>query len=226
MTQTQVVRRVLKPVVFTVALAPVALLVFDGFIGALGPNPIEEVTHRTGIAAIVLLVSTLAITPLRKVMRVGALMQVRRMLGLFAFFYASLHAMTYAVDQTYLSGFGVSPAAIIEDVLDRPYITMGFFAFLLLVPLAVTSTRGWVRRIGGKRWQLLHRLVYVAAAAACLHFLWLVKADLTRPLIVAVVLSVLLGYRVVVGLTAKVHRMPRRGRLDSQTHKLRAATRR
>ena len=195
--QAQVVKRVLKPIVFTVALAPAALLVFDGLVGAFGPNPIEEVTHRTGIAAIVLLVVTLAITPLRKVLRVGALVQFRRMLGLFAFFYASLHVMTYTVDQTYLSGLGVSPAAIIEDILDRPYITMGFVAFLLLVPLAVTSTRGWVRRLGGKRWQLLHRLAYVAAVAASVHFLWLVKADITRPLVVAGTLAVLLGHRLV-----------------------------
>ncbi len=182
MAQTEVVKRVLEPVVFTLALAPAALMVFDGSVGAFGPNPVEEVTHRTGIAAIVLLVMTLAITPLRKVLRVGALVKFRRMLGLFAFFYASLHVMTYAVDQTYLSGLGLSPAAIVEDVLDRPYITMGFVAFLLLVPLAVTSTRGWVRRMGGKRWQLLHRLVYVAAVAASVHFLWLVKADVTRPI--------------------------------------------
>ena len=182
MAQTEVVKRVLEPVVFTLALAPAALMVFDGSVGAFGPNPVEEVTHRTGIAAIVLLVMTLAITPLRKVLRVGALVKFRRMLGLFAFFYASLHVMTYAVDQTYLSGLGLSPAAIVEDVLDRPYITMGFVAFLLLVPLAVTSTRGWVRRMGGKRWQLLHRLVYVAAVAASAHFSWLVKADVTRPI--------------------------------------------
>jgi sulfoxide reductase heme-binding subunit YedZ len=182
MAQTAVVKRVLEPVVFTLALAPAALMVFDGSVGAFGPNPVEQVTHRTGIAAIVLLVMTLAITPLRKVLRVGALVKFRRMLGLFAFFYASLHVMTYAVDQTYLSGLGLSPAAIVEDVLDRPYITMGFVAFLLLVPLAVTSTRGWVRRMGGKRWQLLHRLVYVAAVAASVHFLWLVKADVTRPI--------------------------------------------
>ena len=195
MKQTEVVKKALKPVVFAVALAPAAMLVFDAAAGAFGPNPVEEVTHRTGIAAIVLLLVTLAITPLRKLLRVGALVQFRRMLGLLAFFYASLHVMTYVVDQTYLSGLGVSPASFIEDVLDRPYITMGFVAFLLLVPLAVTSTRGWVKRMGGKRWQRLHRLVYLAAVAAAVHFFWLVKADMTRPLVVAGALTVLLGFR-------------------------------
>jgi sulfoxide reductase heme-binding subunit YedZ len=197
MKQTEAVKTALKPVVFAAALAPAAMLVFDATAGAFGPNPVEEVTHRTGIAAIVLLVVTLAITPLRKLLRVGALVQFRRMLGLSAFFYAALHVMTYAVDQTYLSGFGVSPAAILEDVVDRPYITMGFVAFLLLVPLAVTSTRGWVKRMGGRRWQRLHRLVYLAAIAAAVHFFWLVKADLTRPLVVAGALTVLLGFRLV-----------------------------
>lgn len=203
MKQADVVKKALKPVVFAAALAPAAMLVFDAAAGAFGPNPIEEVTHRTGIAAIVLLVMTLAITPLRKLLRVGALVQFRRMLGLFAFFYASLHVITYVVDQTYLSGLGVSPAAIFEDVLDRPYITLGFVSFLLLVPLAVTSTRGWVRRMGGKRWQRLHRLAYLAAVAAAVHFFWLVKADMTRPLVVAGALAIVLGFR----LAARVLRV-------------------
>ncbi|MGD8726718.1 MAG: protein-methionine-sulfoxide reductase heme-binding subunit MsrQ [Gemmatimonadales bacterium] len=208
MTQTEAVRRVLKPLVFAVASAPAGLLLIDGLTGAFGPNPVEEMTHRTGIAAIVLLVVTLAITPLRKALRLGALVQFRRMLGLFAFFYATLHVLTYAIDQTYLSGLGVSPSAIVDDVLDRPYITMGLAAFLLLVPLAVTSTKGWVRRLGGRRWQRLHRLVYVAAVAASVHFLWLVKADMTRPLIIAGLVGGLLAYRLASRVAGKRQRLP------------------
>jgi sulfoxide reductase heme-binding subunit YedZ len=128
---------------------------------------------------------------------IGALATLRRPIGLFAFFYATLHFLTYAVDQTYLSGLGVSPAAIVEDVVERPYITVGVTAFVLLIPLAVTSTKRWIKRLGAKRWQRLHRLVYVAAIAAVLHFLWLVKADMFQPLVLAVVLAVLLGARVV-----------------------------
>ena len=177
------------------ALVPAALLVLDGVTGGFGANPIEEVTHRTGLTALILLLTTLAVTPVQRLVRVGALIRLRRTFGLLAFFYASLHLTTYAVDQTYLSGLGVSPAAIAADIRERPYITVGFLAFLLLVPLAVTSTRGWIKRLGGKRWQGLHRMVYAAAGLVVLHFLWLVKADMRPPLIAAGVLAVLLSYR-------------------------------
>jgi len=198
-TQGQFVRRVVKPAVFVAALVPLAVLVRDGFGGALGANPVETVTHRTGLTALVLLLSTLTVTPARDLSGLGALATLRRPLGLFAFFYASLHFLTYVVDQTYLSGLGLSPQAVWEDIRKRPYITVGFSAFVLLVPLAVTSTKGWIKRLGAQRWRRLHRLVYAAGVLAVLHFLWLVKADVRLPLIFGAVLGALLLYRLAGG---------------------------
>jgi len=198
-TQGQVVRRIVKPAVFVAALVPLALLVRDGLAGGLGANPVESVTHRTGLTALVLLLATLTVTPARDLSGLGALATLRRPLGLFAFFYASLHFLTYAVDQTYLSGLGLSPQAVWEDIRKRPYITVGFSAFVLLVPLAVTSTKGWIKRLGAHRWRRLHRLVYAAGALAVLHFLWLVKADVRLPLIFGAVLGALLLYRLAGG---------------------------
>lgn len=197
MTQGQWIRRVVKPAVFVAALVPAAVLVQDTLTGGLAADPIEDITHRTGLTAITLLMATLAVTPLRRLLRLSALIQLRRMLGLFAFFYAALHFTTYLFDQTVLSGVGLSPALVAEDVAERPFVTVGFTAFLLLVPLAVTSTSGWVKRLGAKRWQRLHQLVYVAAALVVLHFLWLVKADVRRPVIYGLVLVGLLGFRLV-----------------------------
>jgi sulfoxide reductase heme-binding subunit YedZ len=196
------------PAVLVAGLVPAALMVNDMLVGDLGANPIQELTHRTGFAAIVFLVLTLAVTPARRLLRAGALMRFRRMLGLFAFFYVSLHLLIYVVDQTYLSGLGLSPTAIVEDIVERPFITLGFLGFLLLTPLAVTSTKGWVRRLGGRRWQVLHWLVYPAAVAGAVHFFWSVKADTTRPAVAAAILAVLLGYRVVVKLAGKRLRRP------------------
>jgi sulfoxide reductase heme-binding subunit YedZ len=194
-TQGQVVRRIVKPAVFAGALVPGALLLIDTMAGRLGANPVEEITHRTGLAALSLLVVTLAVTPARDLSGVGALAVLRRPLGLFAFWYAVLHLLTYVVDQTYLSGLGLSPAAVWEDIRTRPYITLGFSAFLLLIPLAITSTKGWIKRLGAARWQRLHRLVYVACALAVLHFVWLVKADLLLPVSFGVVVGALRLYR-------------------------------
>ena len=178
---------VLRAVVFLLCLGPFLRLVVDGIRGDLTANPIEDLTLRTGWWAITLLMVTLAITPVRRLTGWNRLVQYRRMLGLFAFFYASLHVAVYfGLDQL------LSFEYIAEDILDRPYITVGFTAWLLLVPLAITSTRGWIRRLG-KRWQKLHRLVYVSAALAVLHFLWLVKADTREPLIYAAVLGILLA---------------------------------
>jgi len=198
-TQGQVVRRIVKPAVFVAALVPLALLVRDGVAGGLGANPVESVTHRTGLTALVLLLATLAVTPARDLSGLGALATLRRPLGLFAFFYVSLHVLTYLVDQTYLSGLGLSPRAVWEDIRKRPYITVAFSAFVLLVPLAVTSTKGWIKRLGAHRWRRLHRLVYVAGVLAVLHFLWLVKADVRLPLIFGAVLGALLLYRLAGG---------------------------
>jgi sulfoxide reductase heme-binding subunit YedZ len=189
--------RILKPIVFIAALLPLAQLALAQFTTGLGANPVEVMTHRTGLTALVLLFITLAITPLRKLTGLFWLVQYRRMLGLFAFFYAVLHFLIYAVlDQS------LDLSSVLKDVYKRPFITVGFLAFLLLIPLAITSTKGWIRRLG-KRWQLLHRLIYVSAIAGVLHFIWLVKRDKQEPLTYAAVLAVLLGYRVVVYFMAR-----------------------
>lgn len=178
----------LKAAIWAAALSPFALLVFDTLTDGLGAEPIEEVTHRTGLTALVLLLATLAVTPLRRLTGWNRLVQVRRLVGLFAFFYASLHFLIYLFDQEFTLAY------IVEDVVEHPYVTAGFTAFLLLVPLALTSTRGMIRRLG-KRWQKLHRLVYVAAGLAVLHFVWLVKKDLTEPMVYVAVLGLLLALR-------------------------------
>ncbi len=180
----------LRPLAFTLGLLPLAALLYAGFAGELGANPVETVTHRTGDWALRLLLLTLACTPLRGLSGWAWPLQLRRMLGLYAFFYASLHALTYFVLDLELDLGGLW-----DDIAERPYITVGFSAFVLLVPLAATSTRRMMKRLG-RHWQRLHRAVYAIGVLAVLHFLWLVKADLREPLIYAAVLAVLLGYRV------------------------------
>jgi sulfoxide reductase heme-binding subunit YedZ len=203
--------RILKPIVFIAALLPLAQLVLAQFTTGLGANPVEVMTHRTGLTALVLLFITLAITPLRKLTGLFWLVQYRRMLGLFAFFYAVLHFLIYAVlDQS------LDLSSVLKDVYKRPFITVGFLAFLLLIPLAITSTKGWIRRLG-KRWQLLHRLIYVSAIAGALHFIWLVKRDKQEPLTYAAVLAVLLGYRVVVYFMARQASPARRATAQAST---------
>jgi sulfoxide reductase heme-binding subunit YedZ len=175
--------------VWVLGLLPLALLVYDGWTNNLTAEPIKEITLRTGWWALTLLLATLAVTPLRRLSGWNPLIQLRKPLGLFAFFYASLHVLTYfGLDQLFELRY------LLEDVLERPYITVGFVAWLLLVPLAVTSTKGWIRRLG-RRWQVLHRLIYPAAGLAVLHFFWSVKADILEPLVFAVILAVLLGFR-------------------------------
>ena len=181
--------RQLKMLVFALCLVPTVVLIYGGFSGALGANPLETITHETGQWALRLLLITLAITPLREVLGWNRLIQFRRMLGLFSFFYLCLHLSTYVVFDHFFDLRG-----IVEDVLERPYITLGMCGFLLLLPLAVTSTNGWIRRLG-RNWQRLHRLVYLAAIVAVAHFLWLVKADLREPLIYAAILAALLTFR-------------------------------
>jgi methionine sulfoxide reductase heme-binding subunit len=181
----------MKPVVFLASLAPFLWLAFRTLTGRLSANPIEDVTLTTGIWALRLLLVTLAITPLRRLTGWNQVIQYRRMLGLFAFFYATVHLLIYVVlDQGLAFGF------IVADIAKRPYITAGMTAFALMVPLAMTSTRGWIRRLG-RRWQMLHRLVYVSAAAACLHFLWKVKVAIGEPVYYAVILALLLLFRLV-----------------------------
>jgi sulfoxide reductase heme-binding subunit YedZ len=180
----------LKVGVFLACLVPLALLLWKYHSDDLGANPIEVITHATGDWVIRFLLITLAITPLRKLSRQPWIIRFRRMLGLFAFFYGCLHFTTYI----WLDQFFDWPN-MLKDVGKRPFITAGFTGFVLMIPLAVTSTAWAVRKMGGKRWQWLHRLIYVSATAGVVHYIWLVKADLTLPLTYAVILGGLLLYR-------------------------------
>lgn len=190
MTQTQWRRRVFKPVVWLACLTPIGLLVSNGFQGELGANPVETVTNTTGIWTLRLIVATVAITPLRWVSGVNQLINYRRLMGLFAFFYGTLHFLTYFILDHQLQFDGLW-----DDVVKRPYIAAGFTAFVLMIPLAITSTTGWIRRMGGKRWNLLHRLIYITALAAVLHYFWKVKLDATYPIYYGTGVAVLLGIR-------------------------------
>ena len=181
--------RVLKGGTFAAALVPLALLIADAFRGDLTANPIDYITHQTGTFALALIMVTLAVTPVRRLTGWNAIIRVRRMLGLFAFFYATLHLLTWVVLDQF---FAIS--LMVADVMKRPFITVGMATYLLLLPLALTSTAAMIRRLG-RRWQQLHRLVYVAGLTAVLHFWWLVKADITEPRRWAVLLAVLLGFR-------------------------------
>ena len=183
--------RYFKPVVFLACLAPAGVLVWRGFHSGLGANPIEAITHGTGDWTLRLLLVTLSITPLRKLTCQYWLIDFRRMIGLFAFFYGSLHLMTYV----WLDKF-FDVHAMVADIAKRRFITAGMTAFTLMIPLALTSTKWSIRKLGGKRWQLLHRLIYFSAAAGVIHYIWLVKADLRKPLEYATVLGVLLLLRV------------------------------
>lgn len=184
--------RWLKVVVFVSCLGPAALLAWKGYKSALGANPIEVVTHSTGNWTLIFLLITLSVTPARELLKQPWLIRFRRMFGLFAFFYGSLHFLTYI----WLDKF-FDLHEVLKDVAKRRFITVGFAAFLLLIPLAITSTSGWIRRLGGKRWRTLHRLIYFSAIGGVIHYLWLVKADKSSPLEYGAVLAVLLGYRVV-----------------------------
>ncbi|MEJ5369869.1 MAG: protein-methionine-sulfoxide reductase heme-binding subunit MsrQ [Bryobacteraceae bacterium] len=184
--------RVAKPVVLLLCLLPAAWLAAAGWRGALGVNPIEKITHETGQWTLRLLLATLAVTPLRRMAGWPELIRFRRVLGLAAFFYATLHLFTYLwLDQFFDWG------AIARDIAKRRFITAGMLSFALLVPLALTSTRGWIARLGGRRWQRLHRLIYPAAAAGVVHFWWLVKSDIREPALYGAVLAALLAARLV-----------------------------
>ncbi|MHB1176466.1 MAG: protein-methionine-sulfoxide reductase heme-binding subunit MsrQ [Sulfuriferula sp.] len=180
-----------KAGLFVAALVPLLRLIWLGVNDGLGANPIEFITHSTGTWTLVGLLTTLSVTPLRKFTSWNWLIRLRRMLGLFTFFYACLHFMTYIwLDQF----FDIN--TIVKDVIKRPFITVGFLAFVLLIPLAVTSTNSMMKRLGGKNWQRLHRLIYAIATLGVVHYWWLVKKDITQPLIYAVVLALLLGIRI------------------------------
>jgi sulfoxide reductase heme-binding subunit YedZ len=180
----------LKATVFLLALLPLAGLITGAFQDTLGANPIEKITHNTGYWTLTFLLITLSATPLRHLSGWLWPIRLRRMLGLFAFFYACLHFSTYLV----LDQFFDWPA-ILKDIAKRPYITIGFTAFVLLIPLALTSSNAMIRKLGGARWRRLHRLIYPIAIAGVIHFSWLVKKDQTKPLIFAALLALLLAAR-------------------------------
>lgn len=180
---------ILRLTIFAAALVPAAALVYWLFTGDLTANPIDFITDWTGTTALVLLLLSLTVTPLRRLSGRNEVIRLRRILGLFAFFYACLHLSTWVVLDWF---FDV--ASMAADVVKRPFITLGMTTFALLLPLAVTSTAGMIRRLG-KRWQLLHRLIYVAAVTAVIHFWWVVKADFREPRLYAVALAALLGFR-------------------------------
>jgi sulfoxide reductase heme-binding subunit YedZ len=202
------VRFVLKPLAFVASLGPAAWLVWAALTGNLSANPLSDLTNETGVWALRFLCITLAITPLRKITGWNAAIRFRRMTGLVAFFYGTLHFLTYTIADRFAgldfpdgmlawSTARNLAASVAEDVYKRPFITVGFTAFMLMVPLAVTSTAGMIRRLGGKRWQAIHRLIYVSAALGPLHYWWLVKADVRRPIIYGIVVATLLTIRLV-----------------------------
>ena len=181
-----------KAALFLASLIPLIRLGWYGYSGQLGANPIEFITRSLGTWTLVFLLITLSITPLRKLSDWPWLIKLRRMAGLFAFFYALLHFITYIwLDQFF------DLNSIYKDVIKRPFITIGFAAFIMLIPLAITSTNAMMKRLGGRRWQMLHRLIYLVAIFGVLHYWWLVKKDVTQPLIYAVVLAILLSYRLI-----------------------------
>ena len=175
-----------KIVLFLACLLPAGLLVHDVFLGDPGPDPVARIVHETGAWTLRFLLITLAVTPLRRLGGWNVLIRFRRMLGLYAFFYACLHFAAYL-----FLDLGAFWAQILTDIVKRPYITVGFTAWLLLIPLALSSTNAMMKRLG-KRWQALHRLSYLIAVLGVLHFAWLVKADLTEPLVYATILGLLL----------------------------------
>jgi len=217
LSSNQVIRWILKPAIFLASLGPAAWLVWalGGMFGyweppsGLSPNPLSDITNETGVWTLRFLCLTLFVTPLRRLTGWNAVIRFRRMTGLFAFFYGSLHFLIYSIADRLLSLIdfpdGVLSsdtarrwaAAIGEDIYKRPFITVGFTALMLMLPLALTSTAGMIRRLGGKRWQALHRLVYASAIAGVVHYWWLVKADISRPRNYAVIVGVLLLFRVV-----------------------------
>jgi sulfoxide reductase heme-binding subunit YedZ len=182
--------KVIKPLVFIACLMPIANMAFGGFRAQLGANPIEAITHETGDWTIRMLLATLAITPLRRITGINELISFRRMIGLFAFFYGTLHFLTYIWLDKFFDWH-----EIVKDVYKRPFITAGFTGFVLMIPLAITSTKGWIRRLG-KKWTMLHRLIYISATAGVVHYIWLVKKDIRKPMIYAVILAVLLLWRI------------------------------
>ena len=201
MTRDQTVRRVVKPAIFVLCLGPVAWYGWLAFTGGLGANPIEATNRYYGEWGLRFLLIALAVTPLREAFGFKVLARFRRLIGLYAFFYVFLHLTSYiALDQFF------DLAAIWGDIVKRNFITVGMVAFVMLVPLAVTSTIGWQKRLGGKSWQRLHRVVYAAGILGVIHFYMMIKADFREPLIYAAILATLLGWRIFKRLKTKADR--------------------
>ncbi len=194
MTSLKAIRLVYKPLVFLACLVPLADLMLRAFAvhgASLGPNPVEELLHQLGLWALRFLVITLAVTPLKDILGKPWPLAFRRMLGLFAFFYVTLHFLTWLIIDQEMRWSG-----IIKDIAKRPFITIGFAAFLMLIPMAITSTNGWIRRLGAQRWRKLHRLIYVIVLLGVWHFYWLVKSDVRQPLLYLGIAITLLAWRV------------------------------
>ncbi len=200
--------KALKVVLFVLSLGPLAWMVWAALTNHLSPNPLSDITNETGVWTLRFVCITLAITPLRRLTHWNAAIRFRRMAGLFAFFYGTLHFLTYVIADRF-AGLdfpdGIVAVSTVrnlvksvgEDIYKRPFITVGFTAWLTMLPLALTSTAGMIRRLGGRRWNLLHRLVYATGVAGVVHYWWLVKADISRPLAYGVVVFLLLGFLVV-----------------------------
>ena len=195
--------RLLKPFVFLLCLGPVFVLTWKGFHNLLGANPIDVITRSTGRWTLTFLLITLSVTPVRRVLGMAWLIRFRRMLGLYAFFYGTLHLMTYV----WLDKF-FDVHEMLHDIAKRRFITAGLTAWLLMLPLALTSTAGSIRRLGGKRWRVLHRLIYLSAAAGVVHFIWLVKADLRKPFTYGAILLALLALRLIFWAFSRWHARP------------------
>ncbi len=195
--------KILKVLTFFAGLVPLAFLAYKAEYDLLGANPIQEITHSTGKWTLIFLLVTLSITPLRRITGQPWFIRFRRMLGLFAFFYGSLHLLTYVVLDKFFDLH-----EMLQDIGKRRFITVGLAAFTLLVPLAVTSTSGMIRRLGGKRWRRLHYAIYLAAALAVIHFYWEVKLDTRRPIRYGFVLAMLLLWRVAVWALPKLKQQP------------------
>jgi methionine sulfoxide reductase heme-binding subunit len=229
LTSNQTIRWFVKPVAFLAGLVPAGWLAWALYTGNLSANPLADLTNETGVWALRFLCITLLATPLRRLTGWNWTIRFRRMAGLFAFFYGTLHFLTYAVFDRLL-GLIDFPQGIVsldtarrlsasigEDIYKRPFITVGFTAFVLMVPLALTSTSGMIRRLGGRRWQALHRLVYVSAIAGVTHYWWLVKSDIRAPLAYAVIVGILLSARIAWARTkrtaaSRARAVPRPGR--------------
>jgi len=227
-----VVRFVIKPLVFLAALGPAVYLTWAALTNHLSANPLSDVTNETGVWTLRFVCITLLLTPFRRLVGVNLVSPFRRMMRLYAFFYGTLHFLTYLILDRF-AGLVDFPDGIVSfttvkrlvassvgDVAMRPFITIGFTAFVLMIPLGITSTTGWIRRLGGKRWAALHRLVYVTAIAGVVHYWWLVKSDVRRPMIYGAVVAVLLGARLYyrfVKTTARPSASPSASGLDRRS---------